>query len=536
MKKTLFRLCLITIVIFGVTLFIGCDSSDITDTADTTDITAPTVGSVSPIHGATSVPITNTVSAIFSEAMDDSTITTSTFTLFDGPTSITGTVTYEAASKTAIFTPASNLSNSTTYTATLASTIADVNGNTLASAETWLFTTTDDSSDDDTDTRINWIYETGSAIYYSSPAIGDSGTIYIGTGYWLNYSGERTGRGLYAINTDGTLKWYYAINSEVFSPVVGPDETIYVQDYNNNLYAINSDGALNWKYETSVQNSNVGCSTPAIASDGTIYMAGYNQTLYAINSNGTLKWEYTPMSGGAVLRTSPAIGADGTIYLPMGYTLYAINPQGTLEWSCALNGASDTFSSPAIDSDGTIYLGGEAGIPNERGYVYAIYSDGTVKWNYEVTGARTVRSSPAIDVDGTIYISTKAGDENAELLAFNPDGTLKWSYEVTQSDNDIYVSPTIGADGTIYIGHEWATFLALNSDGTLKWEYVDTENGAFNWSSPAIASDGTIYIGNTYNGRLFAFNSASLGLIDSAWPKFHQNNKNTGRRQPIHKH
>ena len=47
-------------------------------------------------------------------------------------------------------------------------------------------------------------------------------------------------------------------------------------------------------------------------------------------------------------------------------------------------------------------------------------------------------------------------------------------------------------------------------------------------SSPAIGSDGTIYVGS-YDNKLYALTSTSLGLADSPWPKFGQNNQNTGR-------
>jgi len=51
-------------------------------------------------------------------------------------------------------------------------------------------------------------------------------------------------------------------------------------------------------------------SSPAIGADGTIYVGSNNNRLYAITPGGTLKWSFT--TGGPVL-SSPAIGADGTI-------------------------------------------------------------------------------------------------------------------------------------------------------------------------------------------------------------------------------
>ncbi len=56
--------------------------------------TAPTVTSTSPASGASGVPIGSTLSATFSEAMDPSTISLSTFVLVQGATAVSGTVNY----------------------------------------------------------------------------------------------------------------------------------------------------------------------------------------------------------------------------------------------------------------------------------------------------------------------------------------------------------------------------------------------------------------------------------------------------------
>ncbi len=103
------------------------------------DTTAPTVTGVSPGNEATNVPITTTVTATFSEAMDDSTINTTTFTLVNGGSSVSGTVTY--TDTTATFIPSGNLTHSTTYTATITTGIKDLAGNAMAANYTWTFTT-----------------------------------------------------------------------------------------------------------------------------------------------------------------------------------------------------------------------------------------------------------------------------------------------------------------------------------------------------------------------------------------------------------
>ncbi|MEW6418400.1 MAG: Ig-like domain-containing protein [Nitrospirota bacterium] len=103
------------------------------------DTTPPTVTAVSPGIGATNVPITTTVTATFSEAMDASTINTTTFTLVNGGSPISGTVAY--AGTTATFTPSGNLNYSTAYTATVTTGVKDLAGNAMTSDYSWTFTT-----------------------------------------------------------------------------------------------------------------------------------------------------------------------------------------------------------------------------------------------------------------------------------------------------------------------------------------------------------------------------------------------------------
>jgi hypothetical protein len=67
-----------------------------------------------------------------------STIDATTFTMSGG---VTGTVTYDAASNTATFTPAAPLANATTYTATVTTGVKDQIGNSMATDAVWSFTT-----------------------------------------------------------------------------------------------------------------------------------------------------------------------------------------------------------------------------------------------------------------------------------------------------------------------------------------------------------------------------------------------------------
>ena len=107
-----------------------------------TTATQPTVVATTPVNGATGVPITQVVSASFSKPMNPATLNSSTFTLASaGGGSVTGFVTYNAAGSVASFTPAANLADNTTYTATITSGATDTTGAPLNLNYVWTFTT-----------------------------------------------------------------------------------------------------------------------------------------------------------------------------------------------------------------------------------------------------------------------------------------------------------------------------------------------------------------------------------------------------------
>lgn len=391
------------------------------------------------------------------------------------------------------------------------------------------------------DDKLIWKCELPTEVYYCCPAIGDDGTIYVSTGV-NSGTGDATPFGrIHAVDPNGTVKWSFDLDYNAYSPAIGPDGTIYVQDFHNVTYAFSPAGALKWKFNDFDYPLHpiydVGQRIPAVGADGTVYIPA--DGLYAVNpTTGERIWRFNPLWGKSC-RQSPVIAADGTILIFIHqHDFYAVNPDGTEKWHVQLDHEEEmSFTCPAIDYDGTIYLGAER---HEDSWVYAFNPDGTKKWKYPVEGSsRIVRASPTIGPDGTIYIATKAGgtDYTAKLIALTPSGTKKWEWVVESehgpgSFDDVYSTPTIGADGMIYIGAETERLYAVNPDGTLNWK-TRLESG-INWSSAAIKNDGTLYIGthcreSDHHGNLWALKTTSLGYAASPWPRFRQNNKNTGR-------
>ena len=104
-------------------------------TAALADTTRPTVLLTVPAAGASNVANNSKITAVFSEDMDASTLSGSSFTLTNTTlaTAVAGTVSYAAAARTATFTPtAGSLPSNTAFSATVTAAATDLAGNGLA--------------------------------------------------------------------------------------------------------------------------------------------------------------------------------------------------------------------------------------------------------------------------------------------------------------------------------------------------------------------------------------------------------------------
>ena len=106
------------------------------------DSSPPRPTLLSPPNGALAAPLNGTILAQWDRPLDEASLTPARFhvTTADG-TPAAGTISYEGATQTAVFTPHAPLASHTSYLITLAPGIADLAGNQTTSATTWRFTT-----------------------------------------------------------------------------------------------------------------------------------------------------------------------------------------------------------------------------------------------------------------------------------------------------------------------------------------------------------------------------------------------------------
>lgn len=107
----------------------------------TVDLTAPTVASVTPTNGATSVSRGSNVTATFSEAMDPTSLNPAAFALAKKKSTVAATVNYDPTAKKAVLDLSRDLASRNAYTATIKTGAKDAAGNALATTKTWKFKT-----------------------------------------------------------------------------------------------------------------------------------------------------------------------------------------------------------------------------------------------------------------------------------------------------------------------------------------------------------------------------------------------------------
>lgn len=214
-------------------------------------------------------------------------------------------------------------------------------------------------------------------------------------------------------------------------------------------------------------------SSPAIGADGTIYVGTTDGKLAAVAGDGSkVKWRATTNDTSGA---SPSIAADGTIYVGSSdHHLYALDPAGNPKWSYDGGAALGT---PAVGGDETVYVGGADGT------LHAVTPDGKKKWTYAAGGAIAGVAVFA----GAVY----AGSADKSLHAVNvTDGAKAWTFPTLGA----VATPAIAKDGKVFVGSADGHLYAITIKGSLYYA-VNVKGGIA--AAPALSDDGMLYVTTT---------------------------------------
>ena len=197
----------------------------------------------------------------------------------------------------------------------------------------------------------------------------------------------------------------------------------------------------------------------------------------------TKKWEFStgalhPVSRGSFFDDqSPAIGGDGTLYVPGNSGLYAVRADGTQKWFYRAQYQSPAFPIrlALVDDNGNIWCDETAEVGRIVGGAIELDPNG-----HELPGAvsRERVSQLSEAYDGTVlvamagsavpvHIDGKGADLRTSIIgyfsplrrtaqrtpwmgnglaAYGPDRNVKWLQNI-----DAGSEPVLGSDGTIYV-------------------------------------------------------------------------------------
>lgn len=312
--------------------------------------------------------------------------------------------------------------------------------------------------------KLAWTYAAGGPIEAQVTASADEQTLYV-----ASHDGSVT-----ALSRAGAKKWTVTLGDRIYStPCVGDDGTIYVGVDAKRFVALAPDGRTKWKLDTP-GDADTGAG---ITKDGLVVFAA-GAAVIAARPSGDVAWRFKSKKK---IFTAPAIADDGKIVVgSQDNHVYALTPAGALAWSADLG--ADVDGAPALADDGSIFVGTDAGD------VVKLSPTGAIAWRAKLGGyvrgplsvarngdvlagvygpsARQARVAPDGTLRGALAIpGTGARDFGVHGGALEDDDL---ALAFGGQDDAIYVVDATGAVRWRYVtrGDVDAPLLLL-SDGTL---------------------------------------------------------------------
>jgi hypothetical protein len=397
------------------------------------------------------------------------------------------------------------------------------------------------------------------------PILADGTVLVSAGGYNLTANSEQSFGKVAAYAPDGTLKWsqdthgipFVAVSSDEKTVYVGATETIIssfvplVQSYETTLYAIATNGTLKWQEALYAKGSDVQqFMSLYVFSDGTV-LAGAGGTAtgkaVAYTPAGALKWSYDT-SGMLVIMpyhyesTAYAYVMRGTSLTTFETTAYAFTSGGVI-WQDTIYPAGPYVAAVIflpVFPDGTVVaLAGGSYITtgaDSLGKVVAYTSGGVRKWSYDTGGMGTfgLRSG---EENFYLGVATKtSASHESKIYAFDANAGYEWQ-QTLYSENSTPKSMgnfrvlsdgtvALGAGGFVSDGDSYGQVFGFSPAGSLIWSYdthgvpfleVNHDEGALY----ATVSEATYSSGaHLYDASLYAFareatNQATLALTKS---------------------
>ena len=217
------------------------------------------------------------------------------------------------------------------------------------------------------------------------------------------------------------------------------------------------------------------------------------------------------------LRTSPAVGPDGTVYVANGTTpIFAIRPDGSLKWDTDGIRAGDSLhSSPALGRETpsgrtVVYMGernnkviaisddGEAGFTTDWMVKFRVDGDITGSPNFGLEGDQLYASCGCVNGGYLVAYRTEPSPDLVQQaqLPGVPAGEIPWTAynrgmsAVAPAVNDNLGDPNYG---DVYVLDNVGSVEVYSSEGNQRWKSVGLGEQSQK-TAPVIAPDGNVFL------------------------------------------
>ena len=278
------------------------------------------------------------------------------------------------------------------------------------------------------------------------------------------------------------------------APVIADDGTVYLMgEYpgqpkfgglrDAGLFAINPDGSIKWYFSRPRQSSLIYQRSVALGNDGTVYFVMWDSTFYALDPNGNIKW-----SRRGIFTADPIIDNLGRIYTASD-TVFCFNSDGSVAWTFS-NDAPIEYGVRLVPGHTLIFCG------FYLNGIVALDYNGHKKWFYQTRLDNIIHFTILVDQKDNTYFKC----DNVTLRSVNSLGSLRWSLLATNT-----ISEPVLRGNFLYFGNAFIYQVSLDSGEADSIAALDPTHFIDPWSSLLIDDAGTIY--GSVGKYLYAFNN-----------------------------
>jgi len=461
-----------------------------------TDTTPPTIISVNPLHNAVNVAVDTPITVTFSESIDPTTVTASSFIVTEGTGGVVVPGTFSCSEAVVTFTPSSSLNQGMTYTYRITTSIRDLSGNSLASDYYCSFFTSQSS----TSSVWNKIFGgSGNEYAYSVQPTSDGGYMIAGgTGSVGGYGGLGW---LFKIDVNGNEVWnktYTGIVYALFLEHTNDGGYIFIgYTYSSDMCLVKTDAYGNEIWRNTFDGSSYDFpSSVHQTSDGGYILAGTaylsdstcNVWLIKTDTNGDEVWNRT-FGGSSTDGAASLLQTNDGGYILAGYTCSYGNGGGADAWLIKTDANGNevwnrTFGSDGTDiansiqqaSDGGYIIAGNTSSYGHGGsdaWLIKTDANGNEVWNRTYGGSNDEWAYCVQNVNDGGYILTGVnsslvtGDYEAYIVKTDTNGNESWYRTYGGSATDYGHSIQQTGDGGYIMSGYTMSFGAGNFDAWL---------------------------------------------------------------------